>query len=438
MSWIRIVSKRSGKWVKRTVRRPRRSAPEHSLWDLDWDFSARADQRAPDQPWQTWLILGGRGSGKTRSGAEWVLEQVRQGAKNIALMAPTIHDAREVMLGGESGLLNIGFFDERPTYQPTRRRLVWPDMTGEGRAIGYLFSAHEPDRLRGPQFDCAWGDEFCAWSEPDAVLSNLRLGLRLGRDPKLCLTTTPRPIKALDRLISEAGTVTTRSRTLDNASRLAPGFLKSVTDLFGGTALGRQELDGYIVRDHAGAIFERAVIDKARVDSAPRLERILIGLDPSATSGPLSDACGIIVVGRDKSGPDPQAYVLADATLSGATPLQWAQKAVQLFHIFEADAILAETNQGGEMISTVLGQIDANVPVISRHAVRSKSSRALPVSLLYQKGRVHHVGTMDALEDELCAFGGPNQSGSPDRMDALVWAVSELLLGQGEPKLRFL
>lgn len=398
----------------------RMNAAERSLWDYDWLLNARPDQCAPELDWRVWLVLGGRGSGKTRTGAEWVLEQVRRGARHIALVAPTLHDAREVMLGGASGLLNVGYFNERPTYQPTRRRLVWPDLTGAGEATGYLFSAHEPDRLRGPQFDCAWGDEFCAWGDPQLALANLRLGLRLGTRPRLCLTTTPRPIPALDAIMNETGTIVTHSRTRDNAENLAPDFLAAMTDMLGGTALGRQELDGKIVRDHPGALFRRADIESARCESAPTLDRILIAIDPPATSGPQADACGLVVVGSAGTGAEAQAYVLLDATLSQVTPHQWARRAVSLFHTYEADAILAETNQGGEMIAAVLSQIDANVPIISRHAVRSKSARAMPVSLLYRRGRVHHVGQLTALEDELCAFGGPDQVGSPDRMDALV------------------
>jgi len=399
-----------------------------------WKAQARSDQIAPDDPnWSIWMVLGGRGSGKTRAGAEWVLEQVRRGAGRIALVAPTLHDAREVMLGGDSGLLNADFRNERPRYEPTRRRVLFPNG-----AIGYLFSAYDPDSLRGPQFDCAWGDEFCAWADPDAVLSNLRLGLRLGTRPRLCLTSTPRPIAALDSLLADPATRLSKARTHDNADNLAPGFIAAMEATYGGSSLGRQELDGEIVRDHPGAIFQRADIDTARVTDAPLLDRIIIALDPPATSGRNADACGIIVVGRCGVGRKAEGYVLYDGSLSRARPEVWAARTVDLFHAYDADCILAETNQGGEMVEAVIHQIDPDVPVQRRHARRSKPTRAMPVGLLYARGRVHHVGRFDALEDELCAFGGPHQNGSPDRMDALVWAVADLLLRQSQPNLRFL
>ncbi len=395
-----------------------------------WTMARRTDQMSPDVP--IWLVLGGRGSGKTRSGAEWVLERVRTGAKRIALVGPTLHAVREVMLGGDSGLLSIGYRNERPTYQPTRRRLLFPSG-----AEASLFSAFDPDSLRGPQFDTAWGDELCAWAEPEKALSNLRLGLRLGSEPRLCLTTTPRPLPLLDELMAEAGCVTTRSRTQDNAAQLNANFLSAMEATYGGTALGRQELGGEIVRDYAGAVFQRADIDKARVSKVPRLSRILVAIDPPTTSQATSDACGLVVVGATE-GDSPHAFVLHDGTVERARPLDWAQKAVALADQFDAESILAEINQGGEMVAATLAQVDPDMPVLARHASRSKRGRAVPVGLLYARGRVHHVGQFDALEDEMCAFGSPAQKGSPDRVDALVWAVSELLLSNRTPRLTFL
>jgi len=242
----------------------------------------------------------------------------------------------------------------------------------------------------------------------------------------------------LDSLLANPGTRVTRSRTRDNADNLAPGFIDAMAETYGGSALGRQELDGEIVRDHPGAIFSRVDIDHARVAQAPMLDRILVALDPPATSGETADRCGLIVVGRSGAGREAQAFVLRDASLARAAPKIWAERAVALYHSYEADGILAESNQGGEMIEAVIHQIDPDVPVMRRHAKRSKRGRAAPVGLLYARGRVHHVGVMDALEDELCAFGGPHQKGSPDRMDALVWGVSELLLAQSAPRLQFL
>jgi phage terminase large subunit-like protein len=395
-----------------------------------WDATRRDDQRDPTVP--IWLVLGGRGSGKTRAGAEWILDTVRAGARRIALVAPTLHTAREVMLGGESGLLSIGYRNERPVFQPTRRRLLFPNG-----AEGLIFSAFEPDSLRGSQFDAAWGDELCAWADPEAALSNLRMGLRLGANPRLCLTTTPRPIPLLDQLMAEPGCVVTNARTRDNAAQLSKDFISQMETAFGGTALGRQELDGEIVRDHPGAVFQRPHIDAGRVESPPALSRILVAIDPPATSHARSDACGIMVVGVT-DGDSPHAYVLHDGTLKRAEPLTWAQTAIALAHELGAEAILAETNQGGEMVAATLAQVDPDLPVLSRHARRSKRGRAVPVALLYARGRVHHVGRLDALEDEMCAFGSPAQSGSPDRVDALVWAVSELLLSTAAPRLTFL
>ncbi|WP_298913626.1 terminase family protein [uncultured Algimonas sp.] len=416
-------------------------SPEHRAYVAsNWHGSARPDQVEPDDPdWAVWLVLGGRGSGKTRTGAEWVLDRVRRGARRIALVGPTLHDAREVMLGGQSGLMRVAQANLRPRFEPTRRRVVFPDDDHGPGAVAHLFSAHEPDSLRGPQFDCAWGDEFCAWKDPDAVLSNLRLGLRLstktGARPRLCLTTTPKPGTALDRLAAQSGTRLVRSRTRDNADHLAPGFVERMEETYGGTALGRQELDGEIVRDHPGAVFARTDIDAHRVAEAPPLDRILVALDPPATSGPKADACGIVVAGAAGRGRKAQAYVLHDASVAGATPQAWAERAVAAYREFGAEAILAETNQGGEMIEAVIREVGPDVPVLRRHARRSKRGRAVPVGLLYARGRVRHVGRMDALEDELCSFGGPHASGSPDRMDALVWAVSELLLDRPAPKV---
>ena len=396
-----------------------------------WTLAARPDQIAPDAP--LWLVLGGRGSGKTRAGAEWVLQRVREGASRIALVGPTLHAVREVMLGGDSGLLNIGFRNERPDFQPTRRRLVFPNG-----AEAWLFSAHEPDSLRGPQFDTAWGDELCAWADPEGALSNLRMGLRLGGDPRLCLTTTPRPLAILDSLMAEPGCVTTRSRTADNHDNLAPDFVARMEATFGGTALGRQELDGEIVREHPGAVFRRADIDAHRVDAAPTCERVVVALDPPATSGKTADACGLVVVGSTGWGDEAHAFVLHDATLEQATPQDWAEAALAAVEVYGAEGVVAEINQGGDMVAACLRQLDPDLHVMERHATRGKRARALPISLLYGRGRVHHVGRLDALEDEMCAFGAKGFRGSPDRMDALVWGVGELLLPRAEPRITFL
>ena len=394
----------------------------------DWVNAARDNQLPPDTDWRIWLVLGGRGAGKTRTGAEWIRAKVAAGAEHIALVAPTLTDAREVMLEGESGLLNIGYPRERPRFIASRRRLEWPDG-----AVGHIYTAEDPDGLRGPQFDAAWADEFCAWTYPEDTLSNLRLALRLGAHPRLVVTTTPRPIPALLSLMEEIGVAVSRARTRENTAHLSPSFLADMEASYGGTALGRQELDGEIVTEFPGALWTLQVLAKQRVEATPDLDRILVAIDPPASSGPKADACGIIVAGRAGD----RAYVLADATVHRAPPQDWATRAVALYHQYNADALLAETNQGGEMIAAVIHQIDPNVNILTVHATKSKTARAEPVANLYVRERVYHVGRFDALESELILMGVPGLRRSPDRADALVWAVHSLLLKQTyQPRVR--
>lgn len=392
----------------------------------DWRVWARPEQLAPDGNWRVWLLLAGRGFGKTRSGAEWVRAQVESGAaKRIALVAPTARDARLVMVEGESGLLSIASAEARPTFAPTKRQLVWPNG-----AVATLFSADEPDRLRGPQFDAAWCDELAAWRYP-AAWDMLMMGLRLGQNPRAVVTTTPKPVKLIRMLLAAPDCVVTRGTTRDNAANLAPGFLASILKQYEGTRLGRQELDAELLDDMPGALWSRDAIERARVDAAPALRRVVVAIDPAVSSGDDADETGIVVAAL---GQDGQGYVLDD--LSGRySPHDWAARAIDAYRLHRADRIVAEVNNGGAMVEATLRVLDAGVSYKAVHASRGKLARAEPVAALYEQTRVHHVGAFPALEDQLCAFtGGPmSHMASPDRVDALVWALSELMLGSAEP-----
>ncbi|MBL4871515.1 MAG: DNA-packaging protein, partial [Robiginitomaculum sp.] len=390
-----------------------------------WLHRARLEQLAPEGDWIVWLYLAGRGAGKTRAGAEWVRSQISMGARRIALVAPSYADAREVMIEGESGLKNIGFSTERPKYESSRRRLLWPSG-----AVGHVFSGQDPDGLRGPQFDAAWADEFCAWQYPKETLSNLRFGLRLGQYPRLVVTSTPKPTPSLRALIAEPSIIMTRGSTLTNKANLSPVFIQTIFDTYAGTRTGRQELDGEILDDVEGALWTRKMIEQCFVKSEPHLEKIIISIDPPVSSGKKSDSCGIIVAGRTGLGRKAEAYILHDGSVQGLSPERWAKHAMALFGKFSADYILVEVNQGGEMVKSVFDAIGASVVLRTVFATKSKSARAEPVAVLYEQGRVKHVGGFAKLEDELCALGVSGFGGnhSPDRADALVWAVNDLLL----------
>ncbi|WMS45101.1 terminase family protein [Acuticoccus sp. MNP-M23] len=405
----------------------------------DWPLWARVQQLAPRGRWVTWVMLGGRGAGKTRAGAEWVHTLAtghgaggEAAVGRIALVGETLADAREVMVEGVSGLLSVGRRCDRPNFQPSRRRLEWPNG-----AVAQLFSAADPESLRGPQFGAAWSDELAKWPDGQAVWDMLQFGLRLGTRPRQVVTTTPRPVPLLKNLIAASSTIVTRMSTHENAANLAPGFLDMVVDKYQGTRLGRQELNGDIVEDRDDALWERGRIELSRVAEAPALERIVVAVDPPATSGAKSAACGIVAAGL---GADGTAYVLADRTLARASPEAWASRAVSLYHTLEADALIAEVNQGGEMVATVVREQDAGVPVTAVRASRGKWTRAEPVALLYAQGRVKHVGVMPELEDQMCNFvpGGTSEGVSPDRIDALVWAIASLMLDRSgqAPRVR--
>lgn len=376
--------------------------------------------------------MGGRGCGKTRTGAEWVRYQARRTGR-IALIAPTLNDAREVMLEGESGLLNIGLPAERPHYTASRRLLEWPSG-----AVGYLFSSEDPDSLRGPQFGAAWADEFCAWQYPDEMLSNLRLGLRLGDTPRLTLTTTPRATPAMIKLAATKGIVVHHATTQDNSLHLPPIFLSAMKETYGQTRLGRQELDGELLTEPEGALWSYAVLEAAlHLAPIPKLDKIVVSVDPPVTSGLRSDQCGLIVAGRAGEAGTSRAYILQDATEQGLSPEAWARKAINLYHQWDADCLLVETNQGGDLVTTLIHTLDPSVPIRTAFAKKSKVTRAEPVAMLYEQGRVLHTRQFKDLETELSQFGTKNLKHSPDRADALIWAVTHLLLNQNSgPHIR--
>lgn len=408
----------------------------------DWQVWARDDQ-LPPQPlaggerWRTWLILGGRGAGKTRAGAEWI-RQVALGCVpgaerelRIALIGETLSEVRRVMIEGVSGLLAIHGIHDRPTFEPSKRRLVWPNGV---RAE--MFSAEDAEGLRGPQFAAAWCDEVAKWRQPEAVWDMLQFALRLGPWPQVVATTTPRPVPFLKQLIADETTAVTRAATHDNAANLAPTFITEMTRRYAGSALGRQELMGELIDERAGSLWRRDWIEATRVMRAPDLRAIVVAVDPPVTATASSDACGIVVAGL---GDDGRAYVLADRTLQGREPAAWARAAIAAYRDHHADRIVAEINQGGDLVIAVLRQIDGAVPVRKVRATRGKWVRAEPVAALYAEGRVAHVGLHAALEDELCAFGadGLAHGHSPDRLDALVWALTDLMLDvPDEPQIR--
>jgi phage terminase large subunit-like protein len=417
------------------------SAAELRVLHYDFELWARDDQLPPEcaqggGDWSVWLMLGGRGAGKTRAGAEWVRSIAHDAdarRARIALVGETFADARSVMVEGVSGLLAVHPPEARPLYEPSKRQVVWPNG-----AIAQLFSAEDPESLRGPQFTHAWCDELAKWRRPDESWDMLQFGLRLGEAPRQVVTTTPRPIKLIKTLLADPGCAVSRVATEANAANLAPGFLDAIVGRYRGTRLGRQELDAELLEDRPDTLFPRALIEAARVRAAPELARVVVAVDPPASSGPHADACGIVVAGL---GEDRRGYVLADRTVEQARPMEWATAVVRAYAAFEADRILVETNQGGDLVETVLRQVDATVPVRAVKAMRGKWLRAEPVAALYEQGRVAHVGAFPALEDEMSDFGPDGLSGgcSPDRVDALVWALTELMLrAPPEPRLRFL
>ena len=396
-----------------------------------WRLWAHPAQLPPPGDWQCWLIMAGRGFGKTRAGAEWVraLAEADPTAR-IALVAASLGEARGVMVEGESGLLAIAPWGQRPRYEPSKRTVTWPNG-----AIATLYSAAEPESLRGPQHSHAWCDEIAKWDmaggRAEAAWDNLQLGLRLGRAPRVLATTTPRAVPLLRRLLDMAGVHVTRGSTYDNSGNLPTQFLRSVRRAYGQSLLGRQELDGELIDDVPGALWTRALIEGARESAASAAPaRVVIGVDPPASAQ--GDACGIVACAL---GEDGVARVLADCSVTRPSPERWARAVAQAARAWNADRIVAEANQGGAMVGSVLRAADLSLPVRLVHASRGKAARAEPVAALYEAGRVRHAGMFPLLEDELCgivAGGGYQGPGrSPDRADALVWAMTELMLGRG-------
>ncbi|MFT3809271.1 MAG: terminase family protein [Micropepsaceae bacterium] len=395
-----------------------------------WEGLRTEAQTPPEGDWRVWLFLGGRGAGKTRTGAEWVNRLASSGAAmRIGLIGATLREVRGVMVEGDSGLLNTSFAAERPVFERTAGRLKWP-----GGAVGGIYSAARASTLRGPQFDLIWADEFAKWREAQAAYDMAQMGLRLGEAPRMLVTTTPARVGHMRRLVDEAAVVKSHAPTDANGWRLAPGFVDGLHSRYGGSALGRQEIGGEMLADDETALFRRAWIDAARVREAPKMERVVVGVDPPVSSGGRADACGIVVAGRAADG---AIYVLADATVQGLTPAGWAKRVKRALTLHEADAVVVETNQGGELVSDLLKKTtEGEARVTPVHAREGKRMRAEPVALLYETGRVRHVGSFPELEDEMCLFGGAEGGGpSPDRVDALVWAVGALDR-TGEPRVR--
>ncbi|GAA6162510.1 terminase family protein [Pelagimonas sp. KU-00592-HH] len=399
-----------------------------------FEFWAFDHQLPPEGDWTTWVILGGRGAGKTRAGAEWVRAQVEGNgpedagpARRVALVGETVDQVREVMVFGDSGILACSPPDRMPVWEAGRRRLVWPNG-----AVAQVFSAHDPESLRGPQFDAAWVDELAKWKKAQETWDMLQFGLRLGAHPRVCVTTTPRNVEVLKALLSREGTVVTRAATEANRAFLAESFLAEVRARYAGTRLGRQELDGVLLDEEDGALWSLDMLDGLRVEGVPDLDRIVVAVDPPVTGHSGSDECGIIVAGVVTRGDVGhwQAYVLDDATVSAASPAAWAQVAVAAMESWQADKLVAEVNQGGDLVAEVVRQIDPMVPFKAVRASRGKVARAEPVAALYEQGRVHHVGAHSALEDQMRRMtqAGYQGQGSPDRVDALVWALHELMV----------
>lgn len=389
-------------------------------------------QIPPDGDWRNWLFMGGRGAGKTRAGAEWVRSQcLHRGARRVALVGPSLHDVREVMVGGASGLLTLHYGpDEVPRYEVSRRRLVFPNG-----AEAFGFSAQEPNSLRGPQFDAAWCDEIAAWPRGQEIWDTLQMGLRLGDDPRCAATTTPRPVALVKHLLADPQTVVTQARTSDNRRNLAPDFMARMEERYGGTHLARQELGGEFVEDLPDALWKRSEVEACHLalTGDEVFDRVLVAVDPPASAHGRSDACGIIAAGAA----DGKVTVLQDASVQGLSPDGWALRVADCVVSSGATEIIAEANQGGEMVRQVLMSAGLSHPIRLVHARVGKRGRASPVQALYAQGRVRHGGAFTALEDEMCSFGAPGAKNSPDRVDALVWAVWALLIEHRElPRVR--
>lgn len=397
---------------------------EADLKQLEWDwrFWARKNQIAPDGDWRTWLALAGRGFGKTEAGAQWVRERVKAGARSIALVAETQKDLEEVMV---ARLVKISPPDEAPSVRYKPVRLIWPNG-----AIALGYNGTEPNQLRGPEFDTAWVDELAKYRYARETWDMLQFTMRSGSDPRVFVTTTPRPIPVLREIIKDAETVITRGSTFDNSANLPKSFLDGLKKRYKGTRLGRQELNAEMLDDLPGALWTREMFDSHRKDKLPDMRRIVVAVDPSGAAGATDggDSIGIVVAGV---GIDGRGYVLADRTCK-LSPDGWARRAVNAYHEFKADRIVAERNFGGAMVEAVIRTADKSVSYKEVTASRGKVARAEPIAALYEQGRVSHVGGLEELEDQMCQIGpsGYIGEGSPDRADAMVWALTELMMGK--------
>jgi phage terminase large subunit-like protein len=395
----------------------------------DWSLAARPEQLPPPAPaghdaWDVWVYLAGRGAGKTRSASEWCREKAKSMPGTIGhLVARTAADARDTMVQGESGILAVcaGDVDNRPTYNPSNRLIRWPNGT-----IVRLFSAEEPNALRGPQCHWWWADELCAWKYVRDTWDQLQYGARLGDHVQGIVTTTPRPIALLRKIIDSPTTVVSRGSTMVNAPNLAPNFLKKIMDDYGGTRLGRQEIYGEILDDNPNALWSRDMIEMHRVTIAPALSNVVVGVDPAASDG--EDACSTGIVGSGRDYRDPaHYYVLADCTVQGARPDEWGRASVAAYRELQADCIAPERNNGGDMVEHVLRTIDPAIPIRPQWASRGKRTRAEPIAALSEQGRLHFVGSFPALEDQMCEWQPNVDADSPDRVDALVWSITALM-----------
>lgn len=408
---------------------------DNALASLPWlfEFWALPHQLPPEGDWKSWVIMGGRGAGKTRAGAEWVRAQVEGAspdapgrARRVALVAETFDQGRDVMVMGDSGILACSPPDRRPVWEAGRRRLLWPNG-----ATATVYSAHEPEALRGPQFDAAWVDELAKWKKAEESWDMLQFALRLGEHPQQVVTTTPRNVGVLKAILRNPSTVVTHAPTDANRAYLAESFLAEVQARYAGTRLGRQELEGVLLEDVEGALWTTAMLEGSRVDAAPALDRVVVAVDPSVTGGAGSDECGIVVAGVVCEGPPQEwrAYVLEDASVRGG-PVDWARAAIAAMARHGAERLVAEVNQGGDLVESVIRQLDPLVPFRALRAGRGKGLRAEPVAALYEQGRVRHLRGLGQLEDQLCRMTVRGFEGrdSPDRLDALVWAIHELMI----------
>lgn len=402
------------------------TAEQFAVLKYEWRYWARPNQIEPPGDWTTWLFLGGRGIGKTRTGSEWIIENVQSGnMKRIALVGASVKDVRKVIIEGESGILARSPPWFYPSWEPSKRELTWPNG-----ATATTYSDEKPQDLRGPQHDGAWVDELCKFQYAQQTWDMLQLGLRVGNRPRQIVTTTPKNTPVLKDILKRDDTVISTGSTYENAANLARSFFTQIIRKYEGTRLGRQEIGGDLLEDAPGALWQRANLDRNRRTLQPILKRIVIGVDPPGSSEDGADECGIIVAGMDFDG---EGYVLADLSAGGMTPEEWASKVNMAYDTFQADLIVAEKNQGGEMVSSVLRHANPNLPIKLVTATKGKAVRAEPVAMVYEQGRVHHLGSFPELEDQMCIMTldyDRDKQGSPDRLDACVWAFTELMPGR--------